>query len=284
MPPSLVLELQHEAMNPNVRVADLLRKSLVVAAKLGIGDFSAWAQQELAGYLHTEQTPTYRRVRGELRAHNPYHGWIPVILHDEELREKLESRDAGQAIGELEDLYHSPGKSNTLQMPLPQDWLLQLFGQTREFRLGMIPTLLLGKSTIRGILDAVRNEVLRWSLELERRGVLGEGMTFSPEEKTRAAAVHYHIGTFSGVLGNVSSSQVHQIGDYGAIHGQLKLAGVPQDARNELENILDELKSAPPEKRSGLAKRGMEWLVKYGPAVGTLSETIRAWFEAVRGV
>jgi hypothetical protein len=146
----------------------------------------------------------------------------------------------------------------------------------------MIPTLLLGKSTIRGILDAVRNEVLRWSLELERRGVLGEGMTFSPEEKTRAAAVSYHIGTFSGVLGNVSSSQV-QIGDYGAIHGRLKLAGVPQEARNELENILDELKSAPPEKRPGLARRGMEWLVKYGPAIGSLSETIRAWFETVLG-
>lgn len=281
MPQSLVLELQQEATNPNVRVTDLLRKSLVVAAKLGIDDFGAWAQQELAGYSGNEQVPTYRRVRGELRAHNPYHGWIPVIVQDKEIREKLESRDAGQAIAELEDLSHSTGKSGTLQMPLPQDWLLRIFGQSQEFRLGMIPTLLLGKSTIRGILDAVRNEVLRWSLELERRGVLGEGMTFSAEEKTRAAAINYHIGTFSGVLGNVSSSQV-QIGDYGAIHGQLKLAGVPQEARNELENILDELKSVSPEKRPGLAKRGMEWLVKYGTAVGTLSETIRGWFEAVR--
>jgi hypothetical protein len=283
MPPSLVLELQHEATNPNLRVADLLRKSLVVAAKLGIDDFGTWAQQELAGYSGNEQIPAYRRVRGELRAHNPYRGWIPVILRDNEIREKLESRDAGQAIGELEDLYHSTGESDTLQMPLPQDLLLQLFGQSKEFRLGMIPTLLLGKSTIRGLLDAVRNEVLRWSLELEQRGVLGEGMTFSAEEKTRAAATNYHIGTFSGVLGNVSSSQV-QIGDYSAIHGQLKLAGVPQEARNELENILDALKSAPPEKRPGLAKRGMDWLVKYGPAVGTLSDTIRGWFDAVRGV
>lgn len=283
MPPSLVLELQHEAMNSNVRVADLLRKSVVVAAKLGIAEFGAWAERELAGYSRTDQVPAYRRVRGELRAHNPYRGWIPVIVDHKDVREMLESREAGQPIGELEDLYHSTSKSATLLMPLPQDWLLKLFGQSQEFRSGMIPTLLLSKSTIRGVLDAVRNEVLRWSLELERRGILGEGMSFSVEEKVRAAAINYHIGAFSGVLGNVSSSQV-QIGDYNAIHGQLKLAGVTQEARNELENILDELRSGSPETRPGVAKRGLEWLAKYGPTLGTLSETIRGWFETVRSV
>ncbi len=217
-----------------------------------------------------------------MRAYNPYNGWIPVILRDKKLRELLESRDAGQPLGTLEDLYLSADKSATLQMALPHDLVIEVFGDTEEFHLGMIPTLLLAKPSLRGILDAVRNEVLRWTLELERRGVLGEGMSFTTEEKARAATVTYQIGTFSGVLGNVSSSQI-QVGDYATVHAQLKAAGVSQEGRNELENILDELKSAPPTVRDGLVKRGMQWLAKNGSAIGALSETIRGWFEATHG-
>ena len=50
---------------------------------------------------------------------------------------------------------------------VPYDWVLRIFGDTREFQPGTIPTLMIGRPTIKGILDAVRNEVLRWSLALE---------------------------------------------------------------------------------------------------------------------
>jgi hypothetical protein len=39
---SLVLELQQEAMNPGVKVSDLLRKALVVATKLNVNEFKQW--------------------------------------------------------------------------------------------------------------------------------------------------------------------------------------------------------------------------------------------------
>ncbi len=269
-------------MDPEVRVSDLLRRAVVVAAKLGIDEFQEWASRELTGYVGDKPVPSYRRVSGALRAHNPYHGWIPVIIENTELQRKLESRDAGQSISELEDLYNSPGKADTLQMPLPHDWIMRIFANSREFQLGMMPTLLIGRSTIRGILDAVRNEVLRWSLQLERQGILGEGMTFTVAEKTKAAGVTYQIGTFSGILGNVTGSQV-QVGDYATIHATLKDAGVPQAARNELENILDDLKVATPEKKASLREKGLQWVVKYGPTIGALSDTVRGWFEALRG-
>lgn len=278
---SLVLELQREAMDPGVRVSDLLRRAVVVAAKLGIDEFQEWARRELTGYVADNPIPSYRRVSGALRAHNPYHGWIPVLLKNTALQKKLESRDAGQSISELEDIYNSPGQADTLQMPLPHDWLMKVFGNSSEFQLGMVPTLLIGRSTIRGILDAVRNDVLRWSLELEKQGILGEGMTFTIAEKTKAAGVTYQIGTFSGILGNVTDSHV-QVGDYATIHGRLKDAGVPQGARNELENILDELKVATPAKKAALREKGLQWLAKYGPMIGALSDTVRGWFEAFR--
>jgi len=282
MSSSLVLELQHAAASADISVTELLRKSVVVAAKLDISGFRAWSEAELAGYSATAQVPGYRRVRGELRARNPYHGWIPVLISDSGLYDTLEMRSLRQSVGELEDLYRSAGSTDVLRMPLPNEVLMGLFGGTPELQAGMVPVLLFGRSALGGILDAVRNEVLRWSLELEREGVLGEGMTFSADEKARAARIEYHIGTFSGVLGDVNASQV-QIGDYTAIHGQLRLAGVPQGARNEIEDILDELKTGTPDSRPGLVQRGMEWLAKYGPAIGALSETIRGWLTTVRG-
>jgi AbiTii len=46
---SLVLELQHEAMDPEVRVDDLLRKAVVVATTLGIDDFRrSWSVDQLS--------------------------------------------------------------------------------------------------------------------------------------------------------------------------------------------------------------------------------------------
>ncbi len=48
------------------------------------------------------------------------------------------------------------------------------------------------------------------------------------------------IRNFTGILGNVDSSQV-QIGDYNSVHAELKRRGLSQAERNELETILDAL-------------------------------------------
>ena len=178
-------------MDSSIRVDDLLRKAVVVATTLGIDDFGVWAAKELQGYGGDTTTPAYRRITGVLRAYHPSHGWIPVILPDKDLQKRLESGAARRPIGELEDRYHDPHRGEMLQvLPgpddenltledlmelVPYDWVLRIFGDTREFQPGTIPTLMIGRPTIKGILDAVRNEVLRWSLALESQGILGEG-------------------------------------------------------------------------------------------------------------
>jgi hypothetical protein len=186
---SLVLELQHEAMDPDVRVDDLLRKAVAVATTLGIDDFRVWATNELQGYAGDTTTPAYRHVTGVLRAFHPNRGWIPVTIPDTDLQKKLESRAAGEPISELEDLYHDPHKVDMVEMGpdeerltledlmelVPYSWVLRIFGDTREFQPGTIPTLMVSKPTIKEILDSVRNEVLRWSRALESQGTVGKG-------------------------------------------------------------------------------------------------------------
>ena len=276
---SLVLELQREAMNPDSRLSDILRKALVVATKLKVDEFKIWAEVELKGYSKGQDIPSYRKVTGSVKAWNPYNGWIPVIVEDSQINNLISNRSIDQPISELESLCHQEEEDRVLQVPLPHDWIMKIFSKSEEYRLGMVPTLVVDKSQLVGILDAVRNEILDWSLELEKQGILGDGISFSTEEVNMAKSI-INIKSFKGILGDVSSSNV-QFGDYSSIHDALKEKGVSQKERNELENLLDEIKVTEPSQRKGLVKRGFEWIGRNASTIGTLSNTIKGWFETL---
>lgn len=55
----LVLELQKDALNKEVSVSELLRKSLVVSKKLKITHIEEWINNELDGYNSTISPPKY---------------------------------------------------------------------------------------------------------------------------------------------------------------------------------------------------------------------------------
>ena len=277
---SLVLELQREAMNPTSRISNLLRKALVVATKLKVEGFRTWAESELKGYSSNQEIPPYRNVNGSLKAWNRFNGWIPVIVQHTELDKMFTNRSISQPVSELEFLYNQKDEDAVLQVPLPHDWIMKVFADSQQFRLGMVPTLIVDKSQLEGILDSIRNEILNWTLELESSGVLGDGMSFSPHEVNKAKSVTYNIGNFKGILGDVSSANV-QFGDYSSIHKELKERGVPQEERNELENILDNIQKTNPSQRKTLVRKGFEWLSKHSSSIGTLSDTIRGWLETL---
>ena len=56
------------------------------------------------------------------------------------------------------------------------------------------------RASLIGILENVRDKVLAWSLELEKKGVLGEGMTFAEKEKRDAAAVVFRGRTETTII------------------------------------------------------------------------------------
>lgn len=273
---SLVLELQREAAEEASSITGLLRKALIVSTKLSLEDFRLWIIDELEGYKKGRSVPEYRRVTGEVKAWNSVRReWIPFYLEEGNM-EFLRSRLIGQRVSEIEDLVRNHKSGGSLHMPFPPEIQYKL----ADHELGLVPTLLVQKSQIVGILDAVRNVVLEWSLRLERDGILGEGMSFSSEEKEKAASQHFEITNFQGVIGNVQSAQL-QIGNYSSIHSQLKELGIPQKERNELESILDELQTAKDLKKKSLAAKGMAWVMKNADKLGGLSDTIRGWFDSL---
>lgn len=271
---SLVLELQELASDSKVSVAELARKALMVASKLGIDDFKKWVQLELHGYGE-EDVPSYRVITCQVKGFNPERGWIPAVFPDKKMAKTLSTVNDKQPVGELESVI-ARTENVQCQVPFPSGAISSLM---ECFDADFFPSRFVGTSQIIGILDAVRNRILEWVLKLEEEGILGEGLTFSQEEKEKAKTTDsVHIEYFHGILGNVQAKNV-QIGDYASIHSRLKDAGVTQEERNELENILDELQSTKGEKRESILQRGLEWVKRNGPVIGTLSELIRGWFD-----
>lgn len=253
-------------MDADTNLGGLLRKSLAVATKLHLAEWVAWCKSELNGYPGGANVPEYRNLYGEVKMFNPYNGiWMqfaglgPVKTF------------CAQSVAEVQELANSDGM---ICQPVPPE---ACKGMTPIIT---PPQLILQKTSMVGILDAVRNTILEWTLKLEADGVLGEGMTFSQQEKKTVMKneTNYHIGTFSGVLGNVSGGNV-QIGDYNEIEAQLKAAKVPNIERKELKELMDELPKASPDKKPNVVARGVAWTVRNAASLGALSDSIREWFQ-----
>jgi signal recognition particle subunit SEC65 len=190
---SLVFELQTDALNSSVSVLNLLRKALVVAKKLSIQEFEHWIELELNGYTEAESIPKYRFVQGQLRGWNPFHGWQPVVVRDTESIEYYETicnPSIIQPISELTALIQDTNNNNGLHIILaPEIELLLIRSIGRDVHI----KLSIGSASIQRIVDAVKDIILRWALQLEKDGIVGEGMSFSPQEKAIASNHSYHI-------------------------------------------------------------------------------------------
>jgi AbiTii len=271
---AIVLELQEAAMDKETDVDDLLRRCVVIASKLRLKESLSWARKELDGYSGGDELPRYRIVPGEVKAFNPYNGlWLPFIWTDGP-PEALRNRGVSQPVAELQDLLGGD-KGGMLMMPLPEKGAYQLMQSSGAPR---PPVFVISRSSLYGILDAVRNLILDWSLKLEADGILGEGMAFTSKEKQTAMSNTYNIENFSGIIGNVSSKHV-QIGDYNSIHADLKSKGISQSERNELEHLMDEVPKVQGNDKKKLIAKGIAWVVRNADKLGDLSNAIRGWFE-----
>jgi hypothetical protein len=258
----LIHELQRDAISENCSLGELLRKSLVVAKKLRITDFELWVSHELNGYPPGSEIPKYRLVVGSIKAWNPYNGWIPVFIQDTKQANMLARRMINQAVGSLETLV-SGRKGSDLQVPFSPDIEAQIMrGADLPFR----PTLHIGSNQVDGILQAVRNTILTWALDLESRGILGDDMSFTSEEKQAAKEMQtINIGQFQGVLGNIQQSTVTQNlnmdvrkDDFDSLAAYLRSVGV-EDA--QIADLKERIKHDPvPQEKDKLGPKVSSWI------------------------
>ncbi len=224
---ALVPELVSMASDPSVPVSDLLRRALVAAHRLGVPELVEWVSSELNGY--TGEVPGYRQIRGQLEAMHPDVGPMPVQVRGK-LGDSITLIDERGSIPELEPLSKEKG---TLHRHFSSEQEMAIMG---AMNVAIRPHLAFTTFQIRGIVERVRSRILEWALDLEGRGILGEGMTFTLQEKQAVQQIHYH-----NHFGDVSGSLL-QIASHGSSQSQTNTAaGVDIES---LRGLIDALAQA----------------------------------------
>ena len=209
--PSLVEDLQADALRSDVPLTDLLRKALVVARKLKLNDFQQWCDGELNGFK-SENAPSYRRIVGQVKGYDHFHGrWIPFVVPDDAEAEKaMTQKQILSKVSEIESIVADATPDKVISIPLAGSVQTALM---EGFNSPFVPKFVLPKNALCGILDTVRNTVLEWSLKLEEDGIIGDGMSFSKQEKEIATAKASELSpqiVINNFNGNTSGSAIQQ--------------------------------------------------------------------------
>lgn len=224
--PGLIEEIQRDATSNNIPIESLLRRVKLAAAKLKLSSIEGWVDEELKGY--SGEVPAYRIIHGQPAAWNPFNGWIPVQAGEPWMIEKLSTAYIGQSISSIRDI--SERNNGSLHFPIYPE-IVNLINKISNFHTARMVIQIPAASMV-GILDAVRNRVLDWSIEMERNDVIGEGMSFNAREVHAARSVmnNFHIGKIDNFAGNMGSENVS--GDI----------SITQSKSAEIHHILDNLR------------------------------------------
>lgn len=164
----IVIQLQELASDSNHDISDLLRKALMVATKLELGEFREWIIAELNGYsgASRDNLPDYRIIRGDLRVHNPYHGLQPFIV-PQELHEAVTLINVTESVASLCELASGKTQGEIVYQFAPEQERILMsmqegFAQLRPMRV-------VGANKLTAILNAVRTRILEWRSRWRRR-------------------------------------------------------------------------------------------------------------------
>jgi len=262
--PSLVAELQLGALDQQQSVSGLLRKALVVATKLKLKDFETWVAGELEGFPTDVEVPRHRVLRGELRMERLRTGWTPVRFQSAEERDLVSMIPIRESTSEIEALVaHVSGSDKNLTFPVPA-CVQSLLDDQHQVPVRAL--LFVSPTSLIGALDAVRNQLLRWSLQLEAQGIMGEGLTFTAQEVRAAQSIHV-TNNFSHVQNaqvqtNSTGTLEMTVADQGQLRAVINLldaanneiAGLPKEDRERLDRDLESLKL---QLESGTPKRSI---------------------------
>jgi hypothetical protein len=204
---SIVRDLQKLALDSKSDITQLLRQTYFAARKLKIKDLENWAKSEMDGYQ--ENVPTYRHIRGEVMALNPYHGWFPVGFQNaHDVAEKLSIWHCPLSVGEIQVIIHDSTEGFAwCSFPSQTEQYLRetLISPGTRFKPQFQTKLKIPSTQFHSILNTVRNYILDWSMKLEEDGILGEEMTFN-EKEIQMAATHNYMNSII-YQGNVQNAQ-----------------------------------------------------------------------------
>ncbi|QDV56261.1 TIR domain-containing protein [Rosistilla oblonga] len=164
-----VAQLQRDIADPQVSVVNLLHKAIPLASELGDKDFVRWANQELKGHKN-ESGSDYRQLRGQYVVLGTDGRSVPIVWDN---NEEMNSRFITLPLSETESLLTGDCQTFAVKVQADPKSLTSM-----ELEPGDTIGFSIGRATIIGFLNAIRQRVLEWTitkLDADTSPALGVG-------------------------------------------------------------------------------------------------------------
>jgi len=272
---SAVIDLQEMAGDSSSDIVSVLMKAKTIAFKLDLSDITDWIELELRGYPSKSSVPDYRLGQGKLKAWNPFRGWIPVGFGNVsyEIYQQCSTFALLEPVAALKRTMDRD--MGTLRLPVSRKLVHMMNADDPDAEVCWF----FSAAILDQVFSTIRNKILEWALQLEKKGILGEGLIFSQHDKEEAKHVtitnnntinnHGNGVTMIGDMENTNSvvggtvSHVHQqniTGDFSALERQLKEHGVDDSDITELKGVIDQ--TPKPESKEEVEKGFGAWIGK----------------------
>lgn len=211
---TLLREIQDAASLDGTRVTSLLRRCKILAARLQSAELAAWVDLELNGYELGEDLPDYRKF-GHTEVKGNFSGvlgnvWndapIPIQSLGPAIWKHYVGLRLGQGIGSYEDLVFGNDRAS-FQTTIPADAVLRFAGNVYQGWNCIQAWQEVPRGVIITVLDAVRNKILGFALDIEKENPqAGEADVSSDEAPVPPPIVQQVFNqNFHGSVGNVAS-------------------------------------------------------------------------------
>ena len=205
---NLVNELQSCAIRDDVLT--VLRNARRLASKLGVNDIDEWLMEEQNGYANRKNLPKYRMLKGTVAFNT--NGPIPLGLNIS--GDGIMDYPGGgitinapvlQSMGNIIALIERSKRDDQgIFMQIDNSLLKELRYTLHADLADQVAFLLrLNEAQVRAIPEAVKDKILEWACELERRGVHGENQSFNDNEQYLAQSINMYA---SGDIHNIAAN------------------------------------------------------------------------------
>lgn len=256
---SLLREIESAATSADTALSVVLRKCKILAARLNHEPLSQWVDWELSGYPSMGVVPSYRVQHTVVHGHfagalqtEMRNVPVPETLVPKEHRDWLFSNHYCDGVAAYEAMIATGTAMFMNSWPTE---MVALYGQNTKFLPGfnmMQANRVIPASQIAGMLDAVRNKVLGFVLDIERENPdAGEGPVGAepvPQERvTQIFTTNIYGGSNLWAAGSTTVTQsVTQVaaGDWPGLREALTRLGLPEEELDDLRVAIEEDRSS----------------------------------------
>ena len=234
----LASEIKNNLLNANHDIVSVLRKAHVLALKTKNKEMDDWILFELNGYpFNNDVIPEYRNVRGQVKAYNPYRGYIPVFIADEKTEKELSTRKIASSMPEILDFLADLSHEVFMRYPAEVQRILN-----DELSPGMNfqYSILIQKHTLSNVVECVRTKLIEWIITLVDEN--DEIIYSAKEDHVFICGDNNVVQLQKGDNNLISSNYIIDDSFVDELKIELEKENIEQDDKNDLMSMLDEIK------------------------------------------